>query len=159
FIARADAIVWVFTASQGGKQSEKKALRSIRDEGKRVLGVLNKADQLSATETDEVTGFIGHELGDLVEAIIPFSARNALAWKTDGDGDDGNWTALATALEERFFQQARELKRDACVRALRGVLGDAEGLVAKQRKRASDAADAARAGRDELIASARQFAG
>src|SRR6185436_13793145 len=34
FIARADAVVWVFTAGQGGKASEKKALTSIRDEGK-----------------------------------------------------------------------------------------------------------------------------
>src|SRR5262245_2734208 len=40
FIARADAVVWVFTSSQGGKQTEKRALQSIRDEGKRVLGVL-----------------------------------------------------------------------------------------------------------------------
>src|SRR5262249_21372154 len=59
FIARADAVVWVFTAAQGGKQSEKKALESIRDEGKRVLGVLNKADQLSEPEINEVVEFIG----------------------------------------------------------------------------------------------------
>src|SRR6185369_9243653 len=65
FIARADAVVWVFTAAQGGKASEKRALRSIRDEGKRVLGVLNKADQLSADETQEVVTFIGGELGEL----------------------------------------------------------------------------------------------
>jgi hypothetical protein len=159
FIARADAIVWVFTASQGGKQSEKKALRSIRDEGKRVLGVLNKADQLSGDETTEVVTFIESELGELVEKIVPFSARKALAWKTADKGDDGNWTALATALEERFFQQARELKRDACARALRGVVGDASGMIEAQRKRASEAADAARSGRDELAASAHQFAG
>ena len=58
FIARADAIVWVFTAGQGGKASERAALQSIRDEGKRVLGVLNKADQLSVDERREVVEFI-----------------------------------------------------------------------------------------------------
>jgi tetratricopeptide (TPR) repeat protein len=173
FIAKADAIVWVFTAAQGGKASEKKALRSIRDEGKRVLGVLNKADQLSASETDELVAFIGGELGDLVEAIVPFSARRALEWKKAGPGEappaggdgaapgaraDGNWTMLAGSLEERFFQQARQLKRDACARTLRQVIGEAQHTIDAARARAAAAADAARAGRDELIGSARTFA-
>ncbi|CAN5919617.1 hypothetical protein BH11MYX3_BH11MYX3_33040 [soil metagenome] len=160
FIAKADAIVWVFTAAQGGKASEKKALQSIRDEGKRVLGVLNKADQLSQEETAEVTAFIGGELGDLVEAIVPFSARDALAWKRTSkgpDGKDGNWGALSQSLEERFFQQARQLKRDACARILRGVLTDAQGTIDAARARATAAGEAAIAGRDELIASARSF--
>ena len=163
FIGKADAIVWVFTAAQGGKASEKKALRSIRDEGKRVLGVLNKADQLSPEETREVTSFIGGELDGLVETIVPFSARKALAWKqtdrpaTTEVGADGNWSALLSNLEERFFQQARQLKRDACARLLRGVVAEAQATIETSRQRANDAATAARAGRDELIASARKF--
>jgi tetratricopeptide (TPR) repeat protein/GTP-binding protein EngB required for normal cell division len=157
FIAKADAVVWVFTAGQGGKASEKKALQSIRDEGKRVLGVLNKADQLSSDEVSEVTGFISGTLGELVETVVPVSARDALAWKRDKAAATGNWPALATALEERFFQQARALKRDACARALRGVIAEAEGVLASARVRASEAAAAAHGGRDELLASARQF--
>jgi len=189
FIAKADAIVWVFTAAQGGKASEKKALRSIRDEGKRVLGVLNKADQLSPADTDELVTYIGGELGDLVEAIVPFSARRALAWKKAGSAPapasepapttataaapataptaadlapgalpDGNWATLATALEERFFRQARQLKRDGCARTLRQVIAEAQRTVDAGRERAAAAATAARAGRDELLAKARTFA-
>lgn len=158
FIAKADAIVWVFTAAQGGKASERKALRSIRDEGRRVLGVLNKADQLSADETTELLTFIGGELGDLVEAIVPFSARRALAWKQTGAGADGNWAQLAGSLEERFFRQARQLKRDACARTLRHVIGEATRTVDAARASAGAAAEAARAGRDELARSARAFA-
>src|SRR5262249_7123062 len=90
FIARADAVVWVFTASQVGRASEKNALQSIAAEGKRVLGVLNKSDQLSATEVEEVVGFIGGTLGELVETIVPFSARDALDHKRSGQGVDGN---------------------------------------------------------------------
>ena len=158
FIGKADAVVWVFTAAQGGKASEKKALRSIRDEGKRVLGVLNKADQLSPEETTEVTSFIGGELGELVEAIVPFSARKALAFKQTGGGEDGNWNTLQASLEERFFTQARQLKRDACARVLKAVVGEAQQTVDATRDGAMAAAAAARAGRDELTASARQFA-
>ncbi|HMG58046.1 MAG TPA: dynamin family protein [Kofleriaceae bacterium] len=158
FIARADAIVWVFTASQGGKASEKRALRSIRDEGKRVLGVLNKADQLGAEDTAEVVGFITGELGDLVEAVIPFSARQALAWKHTGAGPSGGWPELEAALEQRFFQQARQLKRDGCARALRAVVAEARTAVEALRAQAASGAEAARAGSVELRTAARTFA-
>jgi len=158
FIAKADAVVWVFTAAQGGKASEKKALQSIRDEGKRVLGVLNKADQLDAGERAEVIEFIGGSLGELVEAIVPVSAREASAWKRDPTLPDGNWAALMTALEQRFFQQARALKRDACARLLRGVISQAEATISASRAQEQAAVAAARAGRDELEASARAFA-
>ncbi|HEY5945310.1 MAG TPA: dynamin family protein, partial [Kofleriaceae bacterium] len=157
FIARADAVVWVFTAAQGGKASEKKALQSIRDEGKRVLGVLNKADQLGESEIKEVVEFIGGTLGELVETIVPVSARHALDHKRAGTGDNGNWPALSAALEERFFQQARQLKRDACARALRSVVQEAQAVVARERHRTVEAADAARAASNELTASAQQF--
>jgi len=159
FIARADAIVWVFTASQGGKASEKRALGSIRAEGKRVLGVLNKADQLTGAETQELIEFITGELGELVEAVVPFAARHALDWKRTGSGGDGNWAALDGALEQRFFQQARQLKRDGCARALGAVVAEARAVVEAIRTHAMQAADAARAGRDELLAAAREFAG
>jgi len=158
FIAKADAVVWVFTASQGGKASEKKALRSIHEEGKRVLGVLNKADLLAETETSEVVTFIGGELGELVEAIVPFSARKALAWKREKTGEDGNWEALSSALEERFFQQARQLKRDACARTLRNVIVEAQGSVDAARAKTAEAAEAARAARDQLNVAAHSFA-
>jgi tetratricopeptide (TPR) repeat protein/GTPase Era involved in 16S rRNA processing len=158
FIARADAIVWVFTASQGGKASEKQALRTIRDEGKRVLGVLNKADQLSPDETREVLDFLAGELADLVEAVVPFAARRALDAKKTGTGDDGNWSELDRALEQRFFQQARQLKRDGCTRALRSVVNEARAVVDASRARALAGAEAASTGREHLLASAAAFA-
>jgi GTPase Era involved in 16S rRNA processing len=153
FIAKADAVVWVFTAAQGGKASEKKALATIRAEGKRVLGVLNKADQLTADERKEVIDFISTELGELVEAIVPVSAREAMA-----SAETGNWPALIGELETRFFQQARALKRDACARVLRGVIAQAQATLETKRSQESAAVVAAHAGRDELEASARAYA-
>jgi Tfp pilus assembly protein PilF/GTPase SAR1 family protein len=157
FIAKADAIVWVFSAGQTGKASEKKALTAIRDEGKRVLGVLNKADQLSESDLAEVMTFVGGEMGELVETIIPFSARKALAWKRSQGTDDGNWTGLESSLEERFFRQARQIKRDACARTLRAAIADAQRDIDALRQTAQSASDAARTGRDGLLASSRQL--
>jgi Tfp pilus assembly protein PilF/GTPase SAR1 family protein len=159
FIARADAVVWVFTSNQGGKASERAALTSIRAEGKRVLGVLNKSDQLSPADLQEVIAFIGQSLQDLVEVVVPFSARLALAHKTLGiaSDDDGNWAALSQALEERFFAQARLLKRQACTRRLRAVVVEASASLDAARARADAASEIARRGRDTLGDATRTF--
>lgn len=157
FIARADAIVWVFTAGQGGKASERQALQSIRAEGKRILGVLNKADQLSASEQQEVCAYLQNQLGDAIETIVPVSARRALAWRTDSARPDGNWPALAEALEQRFFQQARSLKRAACVHALRAVISRANSDLQAARSLSNRARDAARQARDQLMATAHDY--
>lgn len=160
FIARADAVVWVFTAGQGGKASERKALDAIRAQGKRVLGVLNKQDQLSAAEVAEVVAHVRGELGERVEVVVPFSARRALAWKQAGAGgdDDGNWGELARALEERFFAQAREIKRAACARRLRAVIATAAAAIEAERGEHEAAAAALRARGDDLRGAAAQVA-
>jgi tetratricopeptide (TPR) repeat protein/GTP-binding protein EngB required for normal cell division len=159
FIARADAVVWVFTAGQGGKASERKALERIRGEGKRVLGVLNKRDQLSDSDVAEVIEHIRGQLGELVEHVVPFSARKALAWKRSAakDGDDGNWAALAGSLEERFFAQARQLKHDACARRLRAVLATTRASLDSARSAAESSGDAARKAAAAIDAAAATF--
>ncbi|MBK9035076.1 MAG: dynamin family protein [Myxococcales bacterium] len=154
FIARADAVVWVFTAGQGGKASERKALDAIRAEGKRVLGVLNKRDQLGADDIREVVTYVADQLGDRVEHIVPFSARAALAWKRAGGDDDGGWGALATALEERFFAQARAIKRGAVARRLLATIATAQATLAATRAEATARADGERAARDRVAAAA-----
>jgi tetratricopeptide (TPR) repeat protein len=159
FIARADAVVWVFTAGQGGKASEKKALDAIRAEGKRVLGVLNKRDQLQPAEVDEVIAYVGSQLGERVEHIVPFSARSALAWKRAGGGsDDGGWRALAGALEERFFAQARAIMRGAVARRLAATNAAAQATLAEARAAAVARGDAERAVGERIAAAAAAWA-
>jgi tetratricopeptide (TPR) repeat protein len=167
FIARADAVIWVFTANQAGKASERRALERIRDEGKRVLGVLNKRDQLSEADVTALVSYVQAELGDLVELVVPVSARIALGQRRgspgsaaaasasprDGDGGDGNWSTLEAALESRFFTQARELKRAALARRLAGVLARARAVIEPGRARALEVAAALR-GESEALADA-----
>jgi len=151
FVARADAVVWVFTAGQGGKASERKALDSIRAEGKRILGVLNKRDQLSDADVAEVTTYVAGQLDDRVETIVPFSARAALAWKQSGGADDGGWAALSAALETRFFAQARSIKRAAVARRLVATITTARGSIERERVTAESDATAQRALRDHAL--------
>jgi hypothetical protein len=70
---------------------------------------------------------------------------------------DGNWAALEGALEERFFAQARQLKRQACARRLRAVVAEASTGLDAARARADEADEVARRGHETLAESARTF--
>ncbi len=124
FFARADAVVWVLAAGQAGKATEREALRAIREQGVRVLAVLNKVDQLSDKDLAAATRYVEEEFKGLVDLVVPFSARRVLAGQ-----DDGNLSRLNAALEEHFFKRARELKRDAALRRMQKAETEANALV------------------------------
>ena len=161
FLVDADAIVWLFAVGQAAKATEKQALRLARAAGKRVLGVLNKIDRASDDEVAQVSAHVVGSLGDLVEAVLPISARRALEAKlearTEAEGKtntrtgakakagaegrkrgrdaqaaagDGGIAALEEALEQRFFQHARALKRTTALGALRRFVIDARAAIA-----------------------------
>ena len=128
FLQEADAIVWVFAIGQAAKATERAALELAHGAGKRVLGVLNKVDRADASEIDAVAGHVAGSLGDLVEAIVPFSATRAVAARAAGKSDPA-LGALTSALDERFFKQARTLKRTTALSALRRLLASARAAA------------------------------
>jgi GTP-binding protein EngB required for normal cell division/Tfp pilus assembly protein PilF len=128
FLVEADAIVWLFAVGQAAKSTEKQALRLAHAAGKRVLGVLNKIDRASPDEVAEVSKHVVASMGDLIEAVVPISARRGLAAKAAKaapGADDGGLAALEEALEQRFFQHARALKRTTALGALRRFVAEA----------------------------------
>jgi hypothetical protein len=128
FLQEADAIVWVFAIGQAAKATERAALELAHGAGKRVLGVLNKVDRADAAEIDTVVDHVARSLGDLVETIVPFSATRAAAARSAGKPDP-SMTALSGALDERFFTQARALKRTTAISALRRLLASARAAA------------------------------
>ncbi|HUS66064.1 MAG TPA: dynamin family protein [Kofleriaceae bacterium] len=153
FIARADAVVWLFSAQQAGKASERGALAQVAAAGVRVLGVVNKVDQLGAGEDAALVRHLGRELGGLVEAVVPVSARRAL----ETGGADPAWQALSRALEERFFARAREIKRQILTRRLEQLLARAGERVAAELRATASTAAARRAAAASAGAARDQF--
>src|SRR6185436_16212113 len=141
FLQEADAIVWVFAIGQAAKATERAALELAHGAGKRVLGVLNKVDRAEASEIDAVTRHVAGSLGDLVETIIPFSATRAAAARAAGK-PDATYDALAAALDERFFTQARALKRATAISTLRRLLASARASAEAAAPAAQDFAAA-----------------
>jgi tetratricopeptide (TPR) repeat protein/GTP-binding protein EngB required for normal cell division len=144
FLQEADAIVWVFAIGQAAKATEKATLELAHGAGKRVLGVLNKIDRADDSEIDAVVAHVARTLGDLVETIVPFSATRAAAARAAGKPDPA-LAALTAALDERFFTQARALKRATAIAALRRLLAGARAAADAVAPPARDFATAAAA--------------
>jgi len=124
FLIEADAIVWVFAAGQAAKATEREALALAHASGKRVLGVLNKVDRASKEEVRAVVRHVESAVGELCEEIVPLSATRALAARRAGK-PDATFSALEASLESRFFAQARALKRETALAALRRFVAEA----------------------------------
>jgi len=178
FIAQADAVIWLFTVDQAGKASEREALSSIRQAGKRVLGVLNKIDRVEemadwaaqlpvtsppsveeGTQAATVEGepvarltplqsIMAHlaapetGLHELLEAVIPFSGREALLGRKSGDKArlaHANLPALEQALEELFFARAQAIKNEAARARLLQLFARAQESITQQQHSAEQA--------------------
>jgi small GTP-binding protein len=131
FIAEADAVLWLFTVDQAAKATEGEALGKIKAAGKKILGVVNKIDRCSPDELERIVAHVTEALGEHLETIVPFAAREALLarkQKDDAQLQASNYPALASALEERFFSRARAIKREAATTRLRQLLGQARAV-------------------------------
>jgi tetratricopeptide (TPR) repeat protein/GTP-binding protein EngB required for normal cell division len=140
FLIEADAVVWVFSAAQAAKASERGALDLARAVGKRVLGVLNKADQVDAAELPALQRYVLDSLGAELQALTPLSAREALAALRTGDETRrraSGLPAVLEALDERFLQHARALKQATAHAALLRFVEEARTRVPE----ATDACD------------------
>jgi hypothetical protein len=163
FIAEADAVLWLFTVDQAAKATEGEALGKIKAAGKKILGVLNKIDRCSPEELARIVAHVQDALGEHLETIVPFAAREALTARKAG-GDDAtlaasNYPALAAALEERFFSRARAIKREAATQRLRQLIAQARAVAQGQlARRALEPIAAAEANvRAERLAFEKEF--
>jgi GTP-binding protein EngB required for normal cell division/tetratricopeptide (TPR) repeat protein len=135
FFTEADAIVWLFAVGQAAKASEREALSLARGAGKRVLGVLNKADQASPEEREEVVRHVRGGVGQWIEDLVPLSARNALRAEARGDQaalEASGLPALMAALDQRFFSDSRALKRRTALAALARFASEARRLLGEE---------------------------
>ena len=127
-LVRADAVLWIFSAGQAGKESEGRMLARIAASRRAVVPVLNKADRLSPEELVAVLAQLREALPGLRTEPITVSARDALRARLAGDDlayTASGFPALLATLELEIFSRARPLKRAACAGRLLEVLDDA----------------------------------
>ncbi|MCC6751597.1 MAG: dynamin family protein [Deltaproteobacteria bacterium] len=129
YLAQADAVVWLFSAGQAGKQTEEEALALIGRQRLKTVGVLNKVDRLTVEEREAVLAHLRQGFGELVDDVLPVSARQALGALAHGAGEpaleESGFPALRAHLETRIFARSRALKRAVVARRLGETLGQA----------------------------------
>ncbi|MEM6958942.1 MAG: dynamin family protein, partial [Myxococcota bacterium] len=119
---RADAVLWIFDAAQAGKLTETEMHEALRQQGRRVIPVLNKADRLKDGELEEVSAVIEEGFG---APPVPLSAKAALRARLAGDDaalKASGLPALMARLEREVFSVSRELKRAATAGRLRQLV-------------------------------------
>ena len=127
-LGQADAVVWLFSAHQAGKQTEEEALELLRQHRVKTVGVLNKIDKLTKDELSQVLAHLHSGFEGLVETVLPVSTRQALEAMV-GDQQAGleqsRFPALRQFLEEQLFARGRLIKRQASQQRLQGILDQA----------------------------------
>lgn len=88
FLPRADLVLFVTSADRPFSESERAFLETIRDWGKKVVLVLNKADLLDPSELARVVGYVADNARALLGTaapVFPVRSREARAAKERGD--------------------------------------------------------------------------
>ena len=130
-LAQADAVVWLFSAGQAGKQTEQEALDLLHKHRPKTVGVLNKVDRLSDDELAEVMTHLRQSFADFVDQVLPVATRTALDAQLSHNSEAltrSRFPALRAHLEQQLFTRSRQLKaaasRDRLVQVLeRAVTG------------------------------------
>jgi small GTP-binding protein len=104
FVPRADLVLFVTSADRPFTETERAFLESIRNWGKKIVIVVNKADIFETpAELDQVLDFVGdaarRHLGTVPD-VFPVSARLALRAK---QGEPSVWSASRFEALERFI--------------------------------------------------------
>ena len=104
FVPRSDLVLFVTSADRPFTESERAFLEGVRNWGKKIVFVINKADIFEQpSQLDEVVRFVGSAattlLGETPE-IFPVSARQA--WRAKR-GDPAQWAASRFEPLERYI--------------------------------------------------------
>ncbi len=140
FLAEADAIIWVFSATRGSTASESDIVSELRDDGRSVLGVLNKVDTLRGDEVEELVSYVREQLGDALLDVVPVSAKAAIGYRTaqeratsaSADSSPSSpakgaavdpFATLESTIAARLIRDGREIKRRLTTRRVLQALG------------------------------------
>jgi small GTP-binding protein len=104
FVPRADLVLFVTSADRPFTETERAFLQSIRDWGKKIVIIVNKADIFAtAAELDEVLDFVGdaaRRLLGVAPDVFPVSARLAMRAK---QGEPAVWPDSRFEALERYI--------------------------------------------------------
>ena len=126
FLPRADLILFVTSADRPLTRSEAEFLRLIRDWGKKVVLVVNKADLLSEEDREAVARYVAEGARAVLGEEVPLFLVSARRGK---EGRDEGLLRLRDHVAEVIAMKALPLKLSAALGVLRRLLVEGEGAL------------------------------
>jgi small GTP-binding protein len=137
FIPRADLVLFVTSADRPFSESERQFLERIREWGKKIVLLVNKADLLAgAPERETVRSYITEQSRALLQLepeVLFVAARPAIEARGSGDAEALERSGLPEL--ERFLEQTLDQTERVRLK-LASPLGVAGALLAEQRRAA-----------------------
>lgn len=121
-LTSADAILWVLDARQALTQSEFSRIATIPDAAKKLIVVINKADQYEAAELAEIQSHVSSAIGQDAAGVFMISALEAMNANTNESEEPEPFRDLRAAIDTTFFQRTSELKSLETYRRLRELI-------------------------------------
>lgn len=116
YVPWADIIVWVFNSHYIGQQKVRHAVLDIKAQGKVILGVLNRIDEVNATP-EEIVKSARRDLPE-ISTYLPISAYNAL--KDEGMNEDIK--KLLMMIQDEIGEDVELKKEEITLRHLVAIL-------------------------------------
>lgn len=128
FVEQIDAALWVFNKDYMGQRQLDEVLRSLKNRGKSMIGVVNKSENVSGSKFEDLRRYLERAYpGVGFSALIPFSAQLALdpessdsreGLATDGSG---NIDMLLEILRSQIIANPGRLSARAAAGDLRSI--------------------------------------
>jgi small GTP-binding protein len=136
FVPRSDMVLFVTSAERPFTESERAYMGMIRDWGKKIVVVVNKADVLPPEDKDRVRSFVEQRVGEFLELVPPVFLVSAKAARNAKHGPLMDRERL---MHESGFDKLEEYisglmgHKDLINLKLQSPLGVAEELVRRYR--------------------------
>jgi small GTP-binding protein len=131
FVPRADLVLFVTSADRPFTETERAFLETIRDWGKKVVLVINKADIFEReADLEEVTTFVRSAAQSLLGVAPPVFAVSARLAFRARSGDPAAWAASRFEPLEQFIQELL-LSRSRFALKLANPLGVGQALATR----------------------------
>ena len=125
FLDRSDAVLWLFSATQAGKASEREVLDIVKAHSRKAIGVVNKIDKVSDEDKEAILGDLRESFAGYFASIGAVSARTALRARQNEDEEqlkESLFPELERVISKDIFSQSRAIKDEATVDRFRALL-------------------------------------
>ncbi len=125
FLDRSDAVLWLFSATQAGKASEREVLDIVKAHSRKAIGVVNKIDKVSDEDREAILSDLRESFSGYFARIGAVSAKAALRARQNEDKEalaESLFPEFERILSEDIFSQSRNIKDEATLDRFRVLL-------------------------------------